>query len=110
MTARLVQRSIFLVFMLAFAYAASMSGVATDFRLTGAATHAPSNQHDDAIWQSARQITTTTGVSFRIGKHDLCTGTIVPPPTLTAVRSQLTNEFGSNTRDRSPQHSIPLLI
>jgi hypothetical protein len=135
MTSRLAQRSIFLVFILAFAHVVSgfppppkatarlaeaasgregdnrnVSVVATDFSPTGAATHAPSSPHDDGVWQSARQLATTNGVSFRIGKHDLRTATIAPPRTLTAVRSELTDGFGSDTRDRSPQHSIPLLI
>jgi hypothetical protein len=71
-------------------------------------TNAP-NTHDDGVWQSARQITTTSGTSFRIGKHDLRTATIVRPRTLTAVCSRLTDEFGNPAGDRSPQHSIPLL-
>jgi hypothetical protein len=71
--------------------------------------HAP-GMHDDGIWQSARQITTTSGTRFRIGKHDLRTATTARPRTLTAVYSELTGELGNLTRDRSPQHSIPLLI
>ena len=73
-------------------------------------THAPSNTHDDGVWQSARQITTPSGTSFRIGKQDLRTVTIARPHALTAVFSRLTDQFGDLTRDRSPQHSIPLLI
>jgi hypothetical protein len=72
-------------------------------------TNAP-NAHDDGVWQSARQVTTTSGASFRIGKHDLRTMTIARPRTLTAVDRQLTDELGNPTRDRSPRHSIPLLI
>jgi hypothetical protein len=73
-------------------------------------THAPPNTHDDGIWQSARQITTTSGTSFRVGKHDLRSVTIARTRALTAVYGRLTDELDNPTRDRSPQHSIPLLI
>jgi len=72
-------------------------------------TNAPST-HDDGVWQAARQITTTSGTSFRFGKHNLQIATIARPRTLTAVCSRLTDESGNPTRDRSPRHSIPLLI
>ena len=71
-------------------------------------THTPA--HDDGVWQSARQITTTSGASFQIGKHELRAVTIAPRRTLAAGRTQIVGESGGTSRDRSPQHSIPLLI
>jgi hypothetical protein len=73
-------------------------------------TQAPTNTHDDGVWQSARSITTTSGTSFQIGKHELRAVTIAPRRTLAAVCTRLIDEFGGTSRDRSPQHSIPLLI
>jgi hypothetical protein len=106
MKSRFAQLLIFLVAVVAVTYVVSgFSRTMTDVVSGFSRTHTPS--HDDGVWQAVRQVTTTTGTSFEIARHDLRTA---PPRTLVAARTQRIGEFGGTSRDRSPQHSIPLLI
>src|SRR5712672_2334043 len=72
-------------------------------------THAP-HRSDDSTWQSASRIATTNGSSFQSGKHHIRTATLAHHRVAALTEGERVRELGDASRDRSPLHSIPLLI
>jgi hypothetical protein len=72
-------------------------------------THAP-HRSDDSTWQSASRIATTNGSSFQFGKHHIRTATLARHRVAALTGGERVRELGDASRDRSPLHSIPLLI
>ena len=72
-------------------------------------THAP-HRSDDSTWQSAARIATTNGSSFQFGKHQIRTATLAHHRLAALTEGERVRELGDASRDRSPLHSIPLLI
>ena len=72
-------------------------------------THAP-HRNDDSTWQSASRIATTNGSNFQFGKHHIRTATLAHHRVAALTEGERVRELGDASRDRSPLHSIPLLI
>src|SRR5262245_22992588 len=73
-------------------------------------THAPSNSGDGSVWQTASQIITSNESSGQISKSHLRVATFAHDQAPTLAESRRVRECLDASRDRSPQHSIPLLI
>jgi hypothetical protein len=73
-------------------------------------THAPAAP-DDSVWQPAAQaVIATNDSASEIRKEQVRGGSFVPADALSPTASLRSHEHLDAARDRSPQHSIPLLI
>jgi hypothetical protein len=77
---------------------------------SGQQTHAPSQPDGDAVWQSATRNATTNGSSSQFGKHHARIATLSQHRVRALAGSERARELCDAARDRSPLHSIPLLI
>jgi hypothetical protein len=72
-------------------------------------TGAP-DRTDDAVWQSASQNVTTNGPRLQSDKHHARAATLLHHRMDALAADERARELGNASRDRSPRHSIPLLI
>jgi len=73
-------------------------------------THAPAAP-DNSVWQPAAQaVITTNDSASQIRQEHVRPGSFVPADALARTARLSAHEHLDASRDRSPQHSIPLLI
>jgi hypothetical protein len=75
----------------------------------GSRTSPPSNTPDDGVWEAATHVATTAGSSFRIRTH-ICVASLAHSGSVLTGWNAHTSSLRDVVRDRSPQHSLPLLI
>ncbi|HEX7796531.1 MAG TPA: hypothetical protein VF456_19350 [Vicinamibacterales bacterium] len=76
----------------------------------GSRTSIPSNTPDDGVWQTATHVATTSGSSFRVRTQHIPLASYAHSSAVLIVGNARICEFPNVVRDRSPQHSLPLLI
>jgi hypothetical protein len=115
MASRLFPRLILLVSLIALsgsAYVVSGLGriKVTDVASGVSRTSTPSNTPDDGVWEAATRVATTDGSSFRIRTEYVRVASFAYDGAPVTVRTVRTRDLPNVVHDRSPQHSVPLLI
>jgi hypothetical protein len=73
-------------------------------------TSTPSNAPDDGVWEAATRVATISGSSFRIRTEYVRVASFAYGGAPATVRTVRTRDFPNLVHDRSPLHSVPLLI
>jgi hypothetical protein len=76
----------------------------------GSRTSSPSHTPDDGIWEAATHAATTSGSSFRVRTQQIPVASFAHSAAVLTVGDARTSNLRDVVRDRSPQHSLPLLI
>jgi hypothetical protein len=76
----------------------------------GTQTHAPSNTPSDGVWEAATRAAITSGSSFRIRTEHVRVASFACHAALVTVPAARARNLADVVHDRSPQHSVPLLI
>jgi hypothetical protein len=82
------------------------SDVVSGFSRTSSPSHTP----DDAVWEAATHVATTSGSSFRVRTQHIPLASFAHSVAVLPVGNAHTSDLADVVRDRSPQHSLPLLI
>jgi hypothetical protein len=73
-------------------------------------TSTPSNTPDDGVWEAATHVATTSGSSFRVRTQHIPLASHAHSNATLAVGNAHIRYLHDVVRDRSPRHSLPLLI
>jgi hypothetical protein len=85
-----------------------LSDVVSGFSRTS--TTSPSNTQDDGVWEAATHAATTSGSSFRIRTRHIPLASYAHSAAVVTAGNARISDRPDVVRDRSPQHSLPLLI
>lgn len=84
----------------------TISDMVAGFSRTTSSSHTP----DDGVWEAATHVATTSGSSFRVRTQHTPLASYAHSAALLTVGNAPTSDLPDVVRDRSPQHSLPLLI
>jgi hypothetical protein len=76
----------------------------------GSRTSSPSNAPDDGAWEAATHVATTSGSSFRVRTQHIPLASHAHSSGVLTVGNARNSDLPNVVRDRSPRHSLPLLI
>lgn len=76
----------------------------------GSRTSTPSHPSDDGVWEAATHLATTSGSSFRVRTQHIPLASFAHSAAVLTVGNAHTGDLRDAVRDRSPKHSLPLLI